>query len=163
MSKMLVMDDGKARWGAPEGYPAKKNTAIEWDGNTEGLESLSGALFRVSDLTPTVNELIGGYCVIGDSSMTIGITAENCVEYQGVIAMVAYDSSPIVIVCSADIHEDELSLKAGTYFLNSSSVFISKLVCQVTETMDPAFLPTEVWTFELDNGETVTLKVAVGK
>ena len=47
------------------------STTIEWDGNTEGLTNVDGVFYKVSDLTPTFEELAGA---------TIGIVFEGTYE-----------------------------------------------------------------------------------
>lgn len=49
-SFLYIGENGKAEWGAPEGYPYKNNrTIIEWDGNTEGHTMLGNYFCKVYD------------------------------------------------------------------------------------------------------------------
>lgn len=56
----LVTDgNGVAKWEEKQFGEIEHN--IEWDGNTDGRVSVADMIYKVSDLTPTVEELISGH------------------------------------------------------------------------------------------------------
>lgn len=120
-------------WNALKDKPFGDSDAIliEWDGNTEGLEAVineneNGGMYRVSGLTPSVEEFIGAIIVEHNGNPYELRLME---EYQITEDDIVYGDNAIAVntgnICIA--YEDGATLlegsivlpKAGLYFYNS--------------------------------------------
>ena len=128
----------------PDGYPYKEiSLIIEWDGNTEGLASISGIFYKVSDVIPDnetlkncfiefYNKNTGVYSKVSvadkwDYMVSKGYVTENYValEELGVVVKSPTDAMP----------------ETGIYFMGSSASYTSKLYTETIHPMAREFLP----------------------
>lgn len=126
---------------------------ITWDGNTEGLVSVStpdGSNYcKVSDLTPDLDSLLGGtFTLIDDGETTLFELTENRIQsikdnefVPGQFAILAETIIIIYQPCSLDGNEFP---EAGVYFAEyDQSVYVSSLSTkkEIVRTIDPKYLP----------------------
>ena len=113
-------------------YPPKeesKGVTITWNGDTTGLVNVMGYYFKVSDLTPTNEELIGGHLYVTRPSSVGGnvdifIQETGVGENNGVRYIDALGDAGVVI-CDTPT---DVCPEIGTYFLYASpSTYVSGL------------------------------------
>lgn len=144
---------------------------LTWDGNTDGKECLEGALYKISDVIPTLEDLKQGVSVAfqsGGISDTYTLSAEELEALnndEGVINISG-------LCCIIPQPLDEYS--AGVYFLSTDSSFITSLTISnytgfVTTTtelvkIDPKYLPDDIGggsglptVTTADNGKSVSV------
>lgn len=130
----------------PEGYPSKSGWSIEWDGNTEGLVAVEldnkTTFYKVSDLTPTDDEVLGATAASGNGE-TIEVTREDIEPYGKDITILAF----AILVVRKDNSEFEGSVfpQKGTYFFKKDGEFyVAKLSKQTITPMAEEFLPPSI-------------------
>ena len=145
----------------PEGYPKKRECNIEWDGNTEGLVSVLETLYKVSDLLPTDDELIGSTIELSNrkkqeiTSDMLGATSEDITSIgkgDVLIAVVKKDNAII---------EDTTFPQKGTYFAKQQDfnadqakpLYVQKLTGAITP-MAEEFMPLRI-VEDIDNIGTI--------
>ena len=134
----------------PEGYPRKSGFDIEWDGNTDGLTYITHIKnYKVSDITPTNDELIGA--TIGISNGTNLTLTSNFiyVASEDVTAVVAGDVFVSIArkdnaVAAGIIDSDILFPQKGTYFMKGEKAYVTSLSRQTITPIAEEFLPSEV-------------------
>lgn len=126
-------------------YDGFQSVTVEWDGNIEGLgEPLYGGYYKVSDLTPSVDELSDALaiCSFFGSNRPAPIYAEQDPEHSNVVS-----SSYIAVVYSPFDFEGN-HYEAGLYFLytNAGNVFIKSLAYDKHELkqLDEKFIPDTI-------------------
>lgn len=90
---------------------------LTWDGNTDGLESVTDQLYRVSGAVPTLEDLQnGGTCIVNLSGVenTMEFTSDNVTD-TGTGVIIVADFVFIVTADGADL-EGIAFPKAGIYF-----------------------------------------------
>lgn len=127
----------------PEGYPKKSVLfGIEWDGNTDGLTSVdvSGLTFyRVSDIVPTNDELLGGIVGRSDGVDELTVTSDN-IRYLSEYIIQAVGA---VIIAQKDnaTWEEVLFPQKGIYFLKiDDSSYVSRLTKYNYTAVDSAYI-----------------------
>lgn len=85
---------------------------LTWDGNTEGRDVFEGALFKVSDLTPIIDELTS-YTVTGSDGTVFSSADMPAVEDGGLI----FIGGELAAIVSSDDIADELGITRGIYFI----------------------------------------------
>ena len=159
---------------------------ITWDGNTDGLEIVSfyddegneldtfiASVYKVSDLTPTKDEIKGSVLEIaqyenGEKGESLTLSSENATdEYEsidgvyersngkvvtlGMYMMVAYEDNAVLSIPEAGF---SISLpKAGTYFYRENQSenygFVSKVTIPGSiKQLDMKFIPNTIATKE---------------
>lgn len=149
----------------PEGYPYKTGMTIEWDGNTEGFEVIpmeeTTSLVKVSDIELTKEQLNGAKIKFHSNAGVIEYNATAIQEMDGII-MIMHDSMPHVVYA-----KNSSQFPDGLYFLmvdyRGTHQWVSSLSFGTIHTIAPEFLPSEEWTFTLEDGTTVTKKVVVAE
>lgn len=157
---LYIGDNKKAQWGFPQGYPYKESskTVIEWDGNTDGLtevvhvadgQTVYQAMYKVSDLTPSVSELsengVFNAPTMGIEGLNISAehfiiaTNEVCLGFEGLL-VVAYKAG-------ANAAGDTFP-EPGVYFAKNTPgdmepAYVSRLIygTETIHPMAPEFLP----------------------
>lgn len=129
----------------PEGYPSKSEWSIEWDGNTEGLVAVEingNMLYKVSDLTPTDDEVLGATAALGNGE-TIEATREDIEPYGKDITIIL---SPVILVVRKDNSELEgyVFPQKGTYFMKDGEFYVAKFGKQTITPMAEEFLPPSI-------------------
>ena len=128
-----------------------EQTVIEWDGNTEGLEPLNGLYYKVSDLTPSYEELVG--CTMkttaleSDGQWVDESVGEDFREVQEVMSGVFQIGSLAYVINMSGEDRETSSLPAnGTYFygvfVDGTTTYVKSLTYGFTKTIDPKFLPS---------------------
>lgn len=164
--KFLVKDGNRAEWGVPEGYPYKEQSelVIEWDGNTESKLVVMNMYYKVSDAILDDEAIKNGILYIQTSNGTNELAIKDFWDYVTITN--EYVSSPLFAVVKVDNAGEGLLSEAGVYFVkNDDDSFVTKFftISEIIHTTAAEFLPTETWTFTLEDGSTVTKKVAIGK
>ena len=144
----------------PDSVPYEKTIVVNeplnitWDGNTEGLVSVQGMMYKVSDLVLT-NEQIK-LCTVqkGDSMPSpIAITWESMVEAGDVTEEVVNFAFSVMFVRKAGAVVQGVALpKTGIYFSKTSTEFVSSLTTTepvehtktVVKKLDKKYLPDDV-------------------
>lgn len=127
----------------PEGYPYKEGskTVITWDGNTEGKVDL-GSLTKVSDLTPSIDELKPAFVSTSisddaqsDVTGTIIAMTDKLVGETGGSFMIVYEDNYTLHdeVSGQDVTFPE----KGIYFGSVGHYGRTKLLVYGTETIHP--------------------------
>ena len=167
--KFLVKDGNRAEWGVPEGYPYKEGEAykITLPDDLSACENASEYWYKVSDLTPAVSEVEEGQIVINSSEYGAETyIIKNIIINSDENGYVLGEGHVIVALVPNYSFMGMTCPDAGIYFYAiEGNVWVTEMVWS-NETIHPMsaeFLPTETWTFTLDDGSTVTKKVAVGE
>ena len=123
----------------PEGYPTKSGWSIEWDGNTNGLVSIANEFYKVSDMVPTDNELIGatietsaGESFKLDSAYITAVTEDITMIGEGFALIVRKDNAPF---------NNGTIPQKGTYFTVARDFYTARLSNQTITPMAEEFLP----------------------
>lgn len=172
-----------------------ENVTIEWDGDATGrLVTMEGsseagayAYYKVSDYTPTVDELQDGHfthVIELDGTVTANefpILAQDLTESTGISMIGLYSESqnggvPAGFVFPEAVSAEGLNAEAGIYFYGrlegDSPEHISSLTYGSLKKLDPKYLPddigglpvvelTDVSLRSLHNGEPVALSSEV--
>lgn len=101
-------------------YLKQSINGATWDGDTTGREVVTLSdyegmtMYKVSDLTPTAEELVGKTIVINDGEATeeYVLTTNDIREENGMITALFYAYMPVVLVVS-----ESTTYSTGTYFL----------------------------------------------
>lgn len=132
----------------PEGYPSKSGFDIEWDGNTDGLTSVTYnsniSFYKVSDMVPTDDELTGGTFSPSGGDEVIPITSDMIITPSENLRMV---SEYITIVQKENATlGNALFPQTGTYFYKGTNtgIYITRLSKQTITPMAPEFIPNIV-------------------
>lgn len=135
----------------------ESQTTIEWDGNTEGLDSASitwepHILYKVSEATPSIDEIVGATCVmgaVGDNSSDMSMELDqDAVSYMfeeatnGLVGdqiIVAYDTTII------RVSGEEITVPSpGTYTGIMDGKTIKSITYGSTKTIDEKFIPDSI-------------------
>ena len=110
----------------PGGYI--KNHTLEWDGNTDGLESIEGMVFKISS---EVFELSKN--TVKSIEMTDGEKDVSTAEFvsQGPITQCSIQNQPVVVVVTKDAILGGNTLSKGTYFFSHDGNYVTKLVTTI--------------------------------
>lgn len=123
----------------PEGYPSKSGWSIEWDGNTDGLVSVAGEFYKVSDMMPSDDELLGATLeTSGGESFKLSSAIITALSED--ITIIGEGFAVIVRKDNATFNNVPFPQK-GTYFSSSQGIFTSKLNKQTTTPMAEEFMP----------------------
>ena len=138
----------------PEGYPKKSGCSIEWNGNTEGLVAVDAGsiiICKVSDLTPTDDELIGRFVRFSDGTGVI-ISSDYIHALTEDITFVG-ESKPFILVVKKDnaTAEGLTFPQKGTYFVKQQNskaakpepLYVQKLL-EVITPMAEEFMPPRI-------------------
>lgn len=124
----------------PEGYPSKSGWSIEWDGNTEGLVAVEiggETACKVSDLTPTYDELIGSIIERSNGNKA-EITSDMVVVISEDITTVGF----LLVVKKDNTTFAETTFpQKGTYFTKENNNYTTKFSKQTITPMAEEFLP----------------------
>lgn len=119
--------------GLNSGDSAGGSDTLTWDGNTEGLEVFPDApLYRVSDVTPTADDLINGGTIGGADGaeekiepFTVDFDSEMNAFYLSV-ERTNFSAIAVIIILS-DAIIDGNALKAGIYFFEGDGIMRPKV------------------------------------
>lgn len=121
-------------------------TVIEWDGNTEGLDSFTfgdAMYYKVSDLVPLQSEVVGGaYEIIGGT--VIDITSDYVVEGEGCFSVV---EALVVKETSCTFGGTQITAPStGCYFGLVEGIYTTKLTygSVTVHPLDEKFIPESV-------------------
>lgn len=119
-----------------------EQTVIEWDGDTSGKISVSDVFFRVSDLTPTVDDLIGGRLVWEKEGFetTDCLIDNEIVTANGNLVLIAYGELGVIAPASGG--------KIGQYTFTEPGIYIVecdhfKMSYGNTYPIDRKYLPSD--------------------
>lgn len=95
---------------------------LTWDGNTEGLENIDGAFWKISDAAPSIEELSHGYSLTirspeGENTFT---EADVPIPETGPVII-----GEFCIIIPEDTNGDGFVIGKGTYFLGDSTTYTS--------------------------------------
>lgn len=138
----------EVHWDDVEGKPfvtVGESDTLEWDGNTEGLVCVGGMLYKVSDATPTMDNLSNGAVMTMSSGEGGELAGGDDIYQLGDIIIVG--NAVIALTDNATYEFLGTFPKKGTYFLMlEGDMFMSKLTIPgytgfETEKLDPKVLP----------------------
>lgn len=179
ISEVLIRNGDKANWGTdsapidpkrlPEGYPWKE--PVEYgprveDDAIDHFIHLGTTYYKVSSDTPSAEELKSFYVYYPDGSKVIDSSVGDLSHYTD--ETVFHDRMMgFIVVC----YKTEIKFNGSkTVTVPSTGIYmaggeVSSFIIKSEKVYPIAteFLPTETWTFTLDDGSTVTKKVAVGE
>ena len=128
-------------------YEKRNTVTIEWDGNTEGLGNAYYEYYKVSDLTPSIDDIIGSKC-----TMTVYGSVSNSIidieQLQNDDENIVRDIGSRIAVIYSPCEIGGVSYEAGTYFMNTESgnIFTNSITyveCGELKKLDPKYLPDE--------------------
>lgn len=131
------------------GHNVKVFETITWDGDIEGRASVSGYFFKVSDIVPSKEDLLGATVTFNDESTAI--LSEEMFQNLGDVLVV---TGAFIIGHEGDSLQGWTFSESGIYFCyDSEDPYIIKLesrrtTCQI----DPQFVPKELPEAPTDNG-----------
>lgn len=137
--QQLVTDkDGKGRWEDQLAYDGR--IEISWDGDTTGRAffDTGDLVYKVSDLTPSKEEIIGGTFIPVDSEERVTITKDmirelgNCFVVDRQIFVIPIDNF------EADGH---VIPEKGIYMLYVGNSYTNSLIYGKIKQLDEKFLP----------------------
>lgn len=122
--------DGRVEWKNVTGKPfhVGGSDTLEWDGNTDGLVSVLGDVFKVSDAIPTMDDLANGV-IISTFGNTSTIPPEEIVEVDGFIPADLFVVVPYDNFDASEIFEED-----GVIF-PESGVYMASLGIPITITI----------------------------
>ena len=87
----------------PFGEEATYGDTLTWDGNTDGLTNFQDYLYKVSDLTPSLEDLKRGGVITTDNSSieSVSFTEENLQSFGDIIQII-YDEYYLVHIALTD-------------------------------------------------------------
>lgn len=183
MGKILEMKDGKARWSEveevlPEGYPYREAAeVVAYDAAVpqEDIESYYGVAYANDQ--PGLAPLVAGktyrveYTDSSDGAelghsfeveAVAGSSGEISLGSAGSGDYPRPDHAVVVTYFSDEALSQAFSFVFGSVNYAGGRIRVS---CkdEAIHTMDPEYLPTEMWSFELEDGSVVVKKVVVAE
>lgn len=150
--QQLVTDgEGNARWEDRLAYKTGAN--ITWNGDTTDRVNVDGELYKVSDLTPTKEELIGGKMTVPYGVVILGVDSFQ----EGENYLIA-DSVIISYADGVSCYGYTLPEKGIYFTFEGPDFYVSDLSWGEVKSLDSAFFPKNynvVFTID-DSGETAT-------
>ena len=154
--KVLTLRGKKAVWAPgggpidpkrlPEGYPYKERgeLVIEWDGNTEGLEAVSGMYYLISPEILTDEQIKAG--VIETSHHVIASVSDrwDAMLEHGVVTEEIVAIETIIFVRKTNAEYNGVSFpEPGVYSILYSGIYNAKFSTfgETIHPMAPEFLP----------------------
>lgn len=130
-----------------------EQTVITWDGDTEGIVDKGGHFYKVSELTPTIDEVIGGVIntKTGDGIFPTEITADSITAISEHLYTVQGYSRSSVIVALEDSEIEGITFEPGLYYSKRGSGVISVYIKSLTygtpytvHKIDKKYLPPHI-------------------
>lgn len=144
-NEVLIKNGNRAEWGAdsapidperlPEGYPYDMRTIIYWDGVTEGKELVNDIWLKVSDKTPTIDELVNISCVFPDYNQSLPLYLTEIEGGRIALSTKESGENPFYMIGNTD------PLKG--IFVDSTMRMPIELYFGNFKKMDPQFIPME--------------------
>lgn len=147
-----------------DGLYYKLNTAgktttfdIRWDGNTEGLESITDQAYKV---TSKVDDIASGADLIGakievtgmDIPSPITLSEDDISTEDGKVFVCSVDEAPLVFVAIEDGEANSVQFTKGVWFTKTTEdAYVSRLYKEVT-------IETEQTDYNSLNGSIITAK-----
>lgn len=106
----------------PGGYTI--NRIIEWDGNTDGLESVDEMFYKVSSQTFERSDIKSIEMTDGEKDIS---TVET--ESDGLVTIYVVQNRAAIVVAFEDKTIEGITITKGTYFaISSNGIYVTKLV-----------------------------------
>lgn len=129
-------------------------TVIEWDGNTEGLETFAAYNgYKVSDNTPVVDDIVGSIIRYGDGA-EISVSESDIETQEGLICCIGEEKpwAVMTVVNLTDSSREEMAASGrnvpsnGIYFGSSNGDYIASLTYGSTTVhqLDEKFIPESI-------------------
>lgn len=122
---------------------------LTWDGNTSGLDTFGGELFKVSDVTPTIEELANFEFTMAGNGQTITVSSDDApaVVEDGFI-VIGTEYAYVIL-------NDMEGIPKGLYFLHGDGYYTSSLTINgytgfTKEQVKQEYLPSGMNTFYWD-------------
>lgn len=113
---------------------------ISWDGNTEGLDSVNDMLYLLSDLTPSMDDLIGAELTFSEGGITYTQQIMSHMIFQGTGCVLVYGYALIAYQENAVIEGITIP-KPGVWFYKSEGEVTKSLRHVVVNPLGSEFLP----------------------
>lgn len=135
-------------------YEEGSGATITWDGNTEGLESSNSfqgvTSYHVSDLTPSIDELIGGNLAFSDGQ-SLEVAEDWIITLSDDVIMIGELSVFVAYKENATFTNSNTTVvfpKQGVYFTkgNDGVFYTSSLIygSSIIKTLDEKFIPDTI-------------------
>ena len=126
-------------------YEEGSQTVIEWDGNTEGRDSV-GTVYKISDLTPSIDELIGAIFVMSDGE-TLTITDSDVLEPEP--GFVAITTAGVAVFYSEKITDSSgttLTVPSTGVYAEIEETYVSSITYGSTtiHQLDEKYIPESI-------------------
>lgn len=115
----------------PEGYPYKKTVhsdTLTWDGNTEGLVSVMGQYYKVSDAVPTIDDFSNGVILtVGEVSVSI---SANDIKFFGGLILASVEGLGCVVVPEEMAGTEIVGMtfpESGVYFTTVGDHYVKSI------------------------------------
>lgn len=133
-----------------------EQTTITWDGDTDGRVVIAGLFYKISELTPTIEEMIGGVVYTKSQNNDIfqeEITSDSIItSSEHVYGVKGYGRSMVLIALENDEIEGNI-VERGMYYSKEGSgvlsVYITSLTYGTPDTVhkiDEKYLPDNLAT-----------------
>ena len=150
----------------PGGYV--KSVVISWDGSTDGLYTTSinsVNIYKVSDLVPEQDDLIGGVVKVSGSEDEITITADMFETNLG-MTMISLGSNAFIIIIPEII--SALGNSETGIFLTKMTTYVTKISYDIAIKFDKCFVPipegvVKYYYFDSDTVSVLDMKNAVAE
>lgn len=141
--QQLVTDGaGNAKWEDRLAYGA---TVISWGGDTNDRVNAAGAFYKVSDLTPTKEDVVGGTFKWSDLPNQITITQDMISSLEGVLFNVLNEPDGDALIIVSFVENYDLGglviPEKGIYMNVSGDKYIESLIYGHAKQLDSDFLP----------------------
>ena len=137
---------GVSSWNDLTDKPfGEETTTIEWDGNTEGLVNVpTTPYFKVSDLAPAYEEIIGGTVVVvvnPNGEFETPLTSENVIVFSEHI----YGNEAFMVATAPTEFDGVVVDEPGIYFAKADDidVHLKSLTWSKVKTIDTKFIQEE--------------------
>lgn len=158
--QQLVTDgEGNAKWEDRLAYGA---TVISWGGDTTGRVNVVGGFYKVSDLTPTKEAVVGGTFKWSFSPNRTTITQDMISGLEGIFFSVLDEPGGAALIIVSFVENYDLGWavipEKGIYMNASKNKYIESLIYGHAKQLDYDLLPKNynvIFTMEA-NGDTGT-------
>lgn len=109
-----------------ESYEGGGGDTLTWDGNTEGLVSIAGVCFKVSDAVPTADDFSNGVTISVPDGTSVKIPAE---EVESMIDESGLVNGELFLCVPYDGYDigDGILANKGTYFAKEGDFYVVSL------------------------------------
>ena len=151
--QLVTDEDGKAQWEDQLAYG--EQTEISWDGDTadRAFFTYRVRFYKVSDLTPTIEELIGGTFISSETEERVTIT-QDIIRNFGDSFLVGNDD--IIVIPRDDLNFDgHIIPEKGIYMSHTNGAYPNSLIYTRIKPLEYNYMPEGYPSKKLKSGPIV--------